>query len=74
MSESDPWQGARGPRRPRRFEYTYKDLARLFCVSLSTVKHWCSRTTDKNGNLRPAKLNPRDLRSIAALYLERRSA
>lgn len=60
----DPW---RGGRKPRRFAFTYEDLARLFGVKVSTVIQWAANRTK-----RPRRFDPSDLRSIIALYEKRR--
>lgn len=48
-------------RGPKRFIYTYGDLATLFNVKVDTIRHWVS-----NG-----KLDPYSLSSIVLLYTGR---
>lgn len=71
IPEQDRWRGGRGP---IRFSYTYEDLADLFDVSIETIRHWASKHTDKQtGKVSPARLDPRDLRSVLRLMQERQA-
>ena len=54
----EPWRGGRGP---KRFAYTYEDLARLFGITAQTVRKWASAR----------RFDPDNLRSVIAVYLER---
>ena len=60
IPEESRWRGGRGP---IRWSYTYKDLARLYGVTVQTIRKWVSA----------GKVKPGDLRSVMALLRERQS-
>jgi len=60
IPEQDRWRGGRGP---IRFSYTYRDLARLYGVTVQTIRKWVSA----------GKVKPGDLRSVLALLRERQA-
>lgn len=54
--------GKHRERGPKRFWYTYADLARVYGVAVGTVKWWAAT----------GRLEPGDLEAVAMKWLERR--
>ena len=59
-SGPDPFRGRRGPRGPKRFIFTYQDIARVCGCSYGTV-----RNDACNLPFRPSRFDPKDLESLA---------
>jgi hypothetical protein len=60
--ENVPPPPHRGGRGPRRFRFTYEDYARVFGVTVDTVRHW----------VWSGKLDPDRLESVLAMWAARR--